>query len=74
MSEVNSIIWLQIINWFVIDLVKPKLIVDQSEMNVNFGQTITLTCLTEGNPKPKVTWFKVGQSENDNWLSIKLLI
>ena len=43
-------------------------------MNVNFGETITLTCLTEGNPKPKVTWFKVGQSENDNWLSIELLI
>ena len=41
-----------------------KLTTEFSKFNAKIGETIELKCFVEGNPKPKLTWQKIGDSKS----------
>ena len=46
------------------NLVPMKLTSEFSKVNTKIGETIELRCFTEGNPKPKIIWHKVGDNKS----------
>ena len=50
-------------------LVAVKLYTNSSEIHTKIGETITLKCFAEGNPKPKIIWHKLGQKNSESLLN-----
>ena len=46
------------------NLVPMKLTTEFSKVNAKIDETIELKCFAEGNPKPKLTWQKIGDSKS----------
>ena len=42
-----------------------KLTTEFTKINAKIGETIELKCFAEGNPKPKIIWYKVGDSQSE---------
>ena len=42
-----------------------KLTTEFTKINAKIGETIELKCFAEGNPKPKIIWYKVGDSKSE---------
>ena len=43
-----------------------KITTEFSKVSAKIGETIELRCFAEGNPKPKLTWQKIGDSKSQS--------